>query len=82
MKVTPLTVTRRSLARVLAISATVPIAGSAQDRLESAAAPGVGSANGVASANDVALNAAREEFRTLGAIKIPRSLEPATRFEA
>jgi hypothetical protein len=80
MKVTPLTVTRRSLARVLAISATVPIAGSAQDRLESAAAPGVGSANGVA------LNAAREEFRTagraLGAIKIPRSLEPATRFEA
>jgi hypothetical protein len=80
MKVTPLTVTRRSLARVLAISATVPIAGSAQDRLESAAAPGVASANGVA------LNAAREEFRTagraLGAIKIPRSLEPATRFEA
>jgi hypothetical protein len=55
---------------MLAVTATLPVAGSAQEP----------------ASKDNALNAARENFReaarVLGAMKIPRSLEPAARFEA
>jgi hypothetical protein len=68
-------VTRRGIVQALAISAALPRTGSAQDRTATVAP----------SAAD-ALGTAREDYRaagrTLGMIKIPRSVEPAARFEA
>ncbi|HEV2198299.1 MAG TPA: hypothetical protein VGR73_00650 [Bryobacteraceae bacterium] len=66
-------VTRRSWAGILAVTAALPAGISAQ--VPSSAAP-----------SDAFTNAARDEFREAGralsAVKLPRSVEPATRFEA
>jgi len=67
-------VTRRNLARIVAISAAVPAALAAQTPPRSA------------SDSDALLNAARQEVRDAGrvlaAVKLPREVEPAARFEA
>jgi hypothetical protein len=69
----PMKVTRRRLARMLAVTAALPAGVSAQ-------------APSNAPPSDALTNAARDEFREAGrvlaAVKIPRSVEPATRFEA
>jgi hypothetical protein len=81
MKAARPTVTRRSLARVLALSAAWPAVDSAQDR--SNAAPDRAAPDAIP---DTLLKNARDEFRSAGrvlaGVKIPRSLEPAARFEA
>jgi len=63
-------VTRRGLARVLTISAAVPMKLAAQARAVSSDA--------VASSRDEY----REAAQALAAVKLSRSTEPATRFEA
>jgi hypothetical protein len=71
--------TRRRLARMLAISAALPAGVSAQ-------VPARGSTSDAAPLADAEVSAARDEFReaarSLAAVKLPRSAEPATRFEA
>ena len=66
-------VTRRRLAHMLAVTAALPAGVSAQ---APASAP----------PSDALTSAARDEFREAGralsAVKLPRSVEPATRFEA
>ena len=68
-------VTRRKLAGVLTIWAALPRVAGAQ---APAASPAVRQDTGV----DAARNEFREAARVLGAVKLPRSTEPATRFEA
>jgi hypothetical protein len=72
--------TRRKLAHMLTVSAALPMAVRAQQ-------PAGGSAGSdTATKPDAAVSAAREEFRgaarALAAVKLARSVEPATRFEA
>jgi hypothetical protein len=70
--------TRRRLARMLTISAAIPAAVSAQSVR--------GSGSVAAPPSDAEAASARDEFReaarVLAAVKLPRSAEPATRFEA
>lgn len=69
--------TRRRLARILTISAALPVGALPQ-------VPARGSASDASA--DTEVSAARDEFReaarSLAAVKLPRSAEPATRFEA
>jgi hypothetical protein len=69
----PMKVTRRGLARLLAVTAAVPAGVSPQVPASAAS-------------SDALANAARDEYREAGralsAVNLPRSLEPATRFEA
>ena len=71
--------TRRRLARILTISAALPAGVSAQ-------APASASASDAAPKADGDLGASREEFRdaarAMANVKLPRFVEPATRFEA
>jgi len=72
--------TRRGLGRMLTVSAALPVAVRAQE-------PAGGLAVSDAAAKpDAAVSAAREEFRgaarALATVKLARSVEPATRFEA
>jgi hypothetical protein len=71
--------TRRRLARMLAISAALPAGASPQ-------VPVRGAASDVTPGADTEVAAARDEFReaarSLAAVKLPRSAEPAARFEA
>jgi hypothetical protein len=68
-------VTRRKLARILAVTAALPAEVSAQSPPANGPTP-----------SDALLGATRDEFREAGralaAVKLPRSVEPATRFEA
>ena len=70
--------TRRRLAHLLTISAALPVGISAQ-------APAHAAASDVSKV-DGDLAASRDEFReaarSLAGVKLPRSVEPATRFEA
>lgn len=65
-------------AGLLTISATLPAALAAQAPNANPAGPGATS-NG---ATEAARNEFREAGRALAAVKLPRSIEPATRFEA
>ena len=64
---------------MLTISAALPAGVSAQ-------APARAAAPGAVAGADTEVSAARDEFReaarSLAAVKLPRSAEPATRFEA
>jgi hypothetical protein len=68
-------VTRRKLAGLLTISAALPHVAGAQTPTANLA---VRQDTGV----DAARNEFREAARVLGAVKVPRATEPATRFEA
>jgi hypothetical protein len=78
--------TRRGLARMVTISAALPVAVSAQDATGGSASFDATAKPGSSAQSDPALNAAGDEFRAaaraLASVKLPRSAEPATRFEA